>query len=345
MENKFKNNIVVKSNKLIEASYRLTITEQKILYMIIAMIKPSDKDFREYEFKVSDFINLLGIKGQNKYSTLKDVTRLLRSRTFTLKTIDKSIEIQTGWVSSALYKNNEGKVVFYLDPILKPFLLQLQSKFTSMKLENLMQLRSIYSTRIYELLKQYQNIKKRTLTIAELREILVIDENKYKLYHQLKQRVLLQSQKEINEKTDIKFTFEEIKTGRKVTELRFFIEQKNEKKEHKKMQNKQVVDTLENKEDLRFVYMLLSDKLSEGDCNKLYIAANCDLKKVKRAYELSLKQRNIKNLFAWIKDCIEKDYSIPVAVTNLDEKTDTFNDFPQRIYDFEDLEAKLLGRK
>lgn len=169
--------------------------------------------------------------------------------------------------------------------------------------------------------------------------------HQYPKFYDFKNRVLNVAQKELSEKTDIKFTFEEIKTGRKVTSIRFFIDQKHKKKDVEEVKHKDIIDTLGDKEDLKFVYMLLSDKLSEVDCNKLYIAANYDLKKVKRAYELSLKQRTIKNLFGWLKDCIEKEYSIPVAVTNLEENKDTFNDFPQRRYDFDDLEAKLLGIK
>ena len=39
----------------------------------------------------------------------------------------------------------------------------------------------------------------------------------------MKPKVLLVAQKEINNKTDISFDFEEIKTGRKVTTLKFYI--------------------------------------------------------------------------------------------------------------------------
>ncbi|BDR68557.1 hypothetical protein K144316041_p10600 (plasmid) [Clostridium tetani] len=45
----------------------------------------------------------------------------------------------------------------------------------------------------------------------------------YNVYANLKNKVILQAQKELNEKTDIKFTFEEIKTGRKVTSIKFYI--------------------------------------------------------------------------------------------------------------------------
>ncbi|WP_080965286.1 RepB family plasmid replication initiator protein [Clostridium novyi] len=252
--------------------------------------------------------------------------------------------IKIHWFASIKYFKDEGKMAFTFAPRLKPYYLQLKN-YTKYRISNIASLKSQYSIRIYELLKQYEKIKTRKLDLNHLKELLGLEIHQYPKFYDFKNRVLNVAQKELSEKTDIKFTFEEIKTGRKVTSIRFFIDQKHKKKDVEEVKHKDIIDTLGDKEDLKFVYMLLSDKLSEVDCNKLYIAANYDLKKVKRAYELSLKQRTIKNLFGWLKDCIEKQYSIPVAVTNLEENKDTFNDFPQRRYDFDDLEAKLLGIK
>lgn len=214
--------LVVKSNYLIEASYRLTITEQKIVYMIISMIDKADVDFKDYEFRVADFMQFLGLKGQSAYTELKGITRLLRSRTFTIKT-DKQ-EIQTGWVSDVIYKDGEGRIIFTISKYLKPFLLQLKSYFTAMELDNLMQLKSRYSTRIYELLKQYQKIGYREFSIDEFRAVIGLQQDEYKLYGHLKSRVIQSAQQELKEKTDISFEFEEIKTGRKVTAIRFIIQ-------------------------------------------------------------------------------------------------------------------------
>jgi len=89
--------------------------------------------------------------------------------------------------------------------------LELKEKFTSYQLENVVRLNSVYSIRIYELLKQYERIRKRKLTLEELRYFLGIEKDKYIQYGHLKNKVLLVAQKEINEKTDIQFTFNEIK--------------------------------------------------------------------------------------------------------------------------------------
>lgn len=108
------------------------------------------------------------------------------------------------------------------DPLLKPFLLELSNKFTSYRLANVVKLKSTYAIRIYELLKQYEDLKERTISLENLRYYLDAMDV-YPNYANFKQRVLKPSQKELNQKTDISFEFEEIKLGRKVQKIRFII--------------------------------------------------------------------------------------------------------------------------
>lgn len=236
------NNIIVKSNYLIEAPCKLTITEQKIIYSILRKISRYDEDFKDFEFDIDYFIKELGIKGTSKYTELKQITRQLRSRTFTIKFNDGELkkqmggitEIQTGWIINAIYKSGEGKIIFHLDPFLKPFLLNLSERFTELDYSNLIQLKSTYSTQLYELLKQYQNIGERKIELSELKTRLSILENEYKLYAHFKSRVIIPAQKELKEKTDISFDFEEIKEGRKVNTIKFLINSKNIPKKQNK---------------------------------------------------------------------------------------------------------------
>lgn len=100
------------------------------------------------------------------------------------------------------------------DPLLKPFLLELSNKFTSYRLANVIKLKSTYAIRIYELLKQYEDLKERTISLENLRYYLDAMDI-YPNYANFKQRVLKPSQKNWI-KTDISFEFEEIKLGRKV---------------------------------------------------------------------------------------------------------------------------------
>lgn len=220
------NNIVSKSNTLIEANSRLNLVEQKMLLCLASNIEPSDRDFKTYIFPIKQFHDLLGLSGSTKYTELSKITKELLSKVIEIKVGEELIQVS--WLSSAIYNKNKGTIDLRFDPLLKPFLLELSSKFTSYRLANVVKLKSTYAIRIYELLKQYENIKERIISIENLRYYLdAIDV--YPNYANLKQRVLKPSQKELNQKTDISFEFEEIKLGRKVQKIRFIIRSQKKK--------------------------------------------------------------------------------------------------------------------
>ncbi|HFK1748895.1 TPA: replication initiation protein [Bacillus cereus] len=214
------NNIVSKSNTLIEANSRLNLVEQKILLCLASNIEPNDRDFKTYTFSIKHFHNLLGLNGSTKYSELSKITKELLSKVIEIRTGEELIQVS--WLSSAIYNRNKGTIDMRFDPLLKPFLLELSSKFTSYRLANVIKLKSTYAIRIYELLKQYEDLKERTISLENLRYYLDAMDI-YPNYANFKQRVLKPSKKELNQNTDISFEFEEIKLGRKVQKIKFII--------------------------------------------------------------------------------------------------------------------------
>lgn len=213
-------NFVTKSNRLIEANYKLGAIEQKIILCLASNIQPSDSDFKTYTLPIKEFADLIGVKSQHKYSDLKKITKELMKKVFEVR-INKKV-IQVAWLSYVAYNETEGSIDIRFDPFLRPYLLELKREFTSYKLENVVQLKSTYAIRIYELLKQYEKIQERTFSIGNLRKLLGA-EDIYPAYGNFKQRVLVPAQKELKDKTDISFNLEEIKSGRRVTKVKFII--------------------------------------------------------------------------------------------------------------------------
>ncbi|KXI77795.1 initiator RepB protein [Bacillus cereus] len=220
------NNIVSKSNTLIEANSRLNLVEQKMLLCLASNIEPNDRDFKTYTFPIKQFHDLLGLNGSTKYTELSKITKELLSKVIEIRAGEELIQVS--WLSSAIYNRNKGTIDMRFDPLLKPFLLELSSKFTSYRLANVVKLKSTYAIRIYELLKQYEDLKERTISLENLRYYLDAMDV-YPNYANFKQRVLKPSQKELNQKTDISFEFEEIKIGRKVHKIRFIIRAQKKK--------------------------------------------------------------------------------------------------------------------
>jgi hypothetical protein len=214
------NSLVTKSNKLIEANYKLGVMEQKIILCLASNIHPTDSDFKTYTLPIKEFTNLLGLRGTPKYTELRRITKELMQKVFEVR-INKKV-IQVSWLSYVAYNETEGTIDIRFDPFLRPYLLELKKEFTSYKLENVVKLKSSYAIRLYELLKQYEKIQERTFLLSELRKILGV-EDIYPAYGNFKQRVLLPAQKELEKKTDISFTIEEIKIGRRVSKVKFVI--------------------------------------------------------------------------------------------------------------------------
>ena len=221
---KNKNDLIVKSNYIIEASYKLSLGEQRIIYMLTSMIKYNDCEFKVYKINVKDFINLIGTKSNDTYAQVLKYVEDLREKDLSIKK-EKSI-LKIKWLSSAEYFIDEGYIELCFDPKLKPYLLELKNAFTKLSLTQMVSFTSQYSARIYELLMQYKKIKERTFELNHIKLLLGIDIDEYKYYSSFKQRVITTAIKEINDKSDLYVDFEEIKTGRKVTSIKFNIKSK-----------------------------------------------------------------------------------------------------------------------
>lgn len=213
--------LVRKSNYLIEASYKLSAVEQKIILILASMIKPEDREFKKYLLKISNIAQVIGLNSNNDYTYIKASTQNLLSKVFTITTPES--ELQTHWFSSVEYFEARGDVEFTFDPKLKPFLLQLKERFTTYHLQEAVQLKSSFSIRMLELLRQYEKLGERTFEVRTLRNLLGVEDHQYKLYADFKKRVILAAQKELAAKTNISFEFTEIKNGYAVEKLRFKI--------------------------------------------------------------------------------------------------------------------------
>jgi plasmid replication initiation protein len=306
-----KHNLVTKANALIEASYRLTVAEQKIILLLASKVQPEDEDFKEYTFAIVDFMSLLGIKNKGKYKEVQETTKKLMQKTFEFRT--GNILTQIAWLSGAQYHEGEGKVTLVFHRWLRPFLLQLKKEFTRYRLENVIQLRSVYSIRIYELLKQYEGLKYREFEIDTLRQMLGLTETEYRLYADLKRRIIIIAQKELAQKTDISFEFEEIKVGRgKVKAIKFLIKKNKEifkdNKSPKDNINNNTIDQkkMENTKNESTVFKELSiylDKKTALEFINTYGEKDCN----KQLKKISKKINSIPNPGGWLRTALERE--------------------------------------
>jgi len=215
-----KNKLVVKSNDLIGAFTNMTLNESKIVAYLISKIKPDDTKFLTQEITVKELNDLLGIEGTKTYTYMKMYSDSLLRKKVSIKYANGNWK-DLVWFDEANYYNNESILSLCFSSKLESQLLELKSNYTKYILKNICLLNSSHSMRIYELLKQYEKLGYRIIELIELKILLGI-EGKYIRYNDFKKDVIFPSQKELL-KTDISFTFEEIKRGKRVDAIKFNI--------------------------------------------------------------------------------------------------------------------------
>ena len=294
--------VVFQHNNLIEANYSLTLQEKRVILWLISQIQPTDEDFKKHTLTAKNFMELVGLTGHANYTILQKITLELMQKVLTIKKIDEYKTIQVAWLCSAVYEEKEGFVELSFAPEMQPFLLALKSKFTAIKLSDLMNFSSIYAVRIYELLKQYEDIGERTIEVENIRKMCGI-QNKLKQYKEFKQRLILMAQREINLKSDIHFEFEEIKRVRKIVSIKFIIS-KNKNQETK------ITKPIQEKKRLPPLFFTLEEYgLSKRIINKI-IKENpeTDILNAIQAVEIQMKKGVVKNPKAMLISAIKENW-------------------------------------
>lgn len=229
--------LIKKANKLVESRYKFDIWETRVFLSVLAQINKDDEDFAVYRIWYKDVIKAFNLKSAQSYDFLRNAAKELMRKVFYVTNVSNGVKRETEFhiIRSVNYlkegekmSDNQDYIDITIDPEMKPLLLQLGNNykgvkgenFTSYDLQNVVKL-GAYHIRIYELLKQYQKIGRRTLRVAEIRRMLEIT-TEYPLFGSLYQKVIKPSVKAINKYTDLNVTgVEKIKEGRSVAALRF----------------------------------------------------------------------------------------------------------------------------
>lgn len=209
--------VVAQSNNILGARYELTETEQKIILLAIAQVDSiNDDEFFIYSVTVPELEKLLGV--ELKQQQLKETCRRLLQRVVTIHTQSGWRMFQ--WINRAEYFNGENRIEFKISDDIKPYLLNLKGNFTKLQLENAIKFSGKYTIRFYQFLMKLKNTteRKERYELDDLYKMLMLPKS-MQVFGQFKRNVLDPSIKEINEKSEIKASYELGRTGRKYTDL------------------------------------------------------------------------------------------------------------------------------
>lgn len=230
-----KSELVAKSNRLIEASYRLGLVEQQMILFSIVQCREQQRGLsadHPVKIRAQDFAERFGIDSTNVYRQMKEGLDALYKRDVRIYDEDESGSrrvVNTRWISDKAYIDGTGTVELTFAPKMIPFITRLEREFTTYRLEKIGRMSSAHAVRLYELLIQYLAIGQREIEIEWLKEVLQV-KNEYPRITDLKKRVIDVAVNQINEHSDLLVDYEQRKTGRVVTHLVFKIRAKPEPK-------------------------------------------------------------------------------------------------------------------
>lgn len=218
--------LVVQHNALVNARLDLNTTESRLFLALLARINRDDSSFALCQISARD---ILDGTASNNFEHVKRMLKQFAGRTLSIeklgpegRTLQERKFVVIPLLAYAEYRDGEGVIEAQFNDHLRGYLLELRDNFTKAQLTELLKLKSASSYRIYWLLREYAAFGKRTISVEELKAILGLSEE-YDRFNNFRVRVLDRAQQELAE-TDLPFTYELVKHGRTITDVRFLFQ-------------------------------------------------------------------------------------------------------------------------
>ncbi|TKX28072.1 replication initiation protein [Campylobacter sp. MIT 12-5580] len=242
--------IVTQDNRFIYAKYDMNANELKFFMWIVAQLN-SQKDslFQVCEIPVSEIFQVFDNKSNENFTYVKNIIDNMAKKVYIedFKLLDektmKEVEVHRAMPLFQFleYKKGEANVSYRLNDSLMQYLLDLKRDFTQIKFDDIQQMKSAYSIRIYNMLvcELKQNKQSLKINLSALQNILEVPKSFY-VWEDFKKNVLAQAKKDINTKSNlVLLDIKTFKTGRKITDLEFIFDYKNNDKRIKREQEKE----------------------------------------------------------------------------------------------------------
>ena len=240
-----KNELVVKDNALINASYNLETAEQRLIMLAVINARETGQGITadsKLEIHASDYAKHFNVSTDAAYKVMKEAVNNLFERKFSYvaeyKKTGKTGVVRSRWVSRIFYVDSLAILEITFAPDVVPLVTRLEEHFTSYQLKQVSNLTSKYAIRLYELLIAWREVGKTPqIELSEFRQKIGVENGEYERMHHFKARVLEPAIKQINEHTDITASYEQHKRGRTISGFSF------------RFKHKQQVKKIESKRD------------------------------------------------------------------------------------------------
>lgn len=224
--------LVVKDTALINASYSLGLSEQRLILLAILEARQNSHDGnynKRLVVSADSYMTHFNVKRSAAYEALQTACKNLFERRFSYqeKRTRGVANVTSRWVSEVAYINETATVEIVFAQSVIPLITELEGRYTSYTIEQVANLNSGYAVRLYELLIAFRSTGTITpMPLNELRDKLGVLDDEYPRIERFKTKVLDIAINQINEFTDITVKYKQHKTGRKITAMSFNFKQK-----------------------------------------------------------------------------------------------------------------------
>lgn len=218
------------SNALTTAAQRLSLAEKRVMMFAVGKLDTFQRNGGSESGMVKlvahEYAELFGVDTDTAYDQLQACAQtIITKQVWWYEEAKRGVKkVQINWLSKAEYYEGEGTVSLWFTSHIAPHLLQLKGQFTTYQLAQASALRSVYSWRLLELLSQYASTGWRQIELDEFHHAMETPDTAKANFKDCRRRVVEPAVKELCEKDGWLINWTPIKTGRKVTALRFQFE-------------------------------------------------------------------------------------------------------------------------
>lgn len=241
--------LVVKSNKLVQALQTLSLTETRLLQLAIVDARETGQGLstdEPLELNATRYAQAFNVSPDAAYLALIEAEDSLFKRKFTITNEDGTLT-KSRWIQDANYRKGEGRILVTLTRVVIEHVTKIdgfEQYFTSYHLKKTSDFKSVYAVRLYELLMQWKSVGKTPIfELNKFRNQLGIGVNEYTRMEAFKRRVLDIAIDQINESSDITVKYEQHKKGRSISGFSFTFKQK--KTSNQPVENKRDPNTVD----------------------------------------------------------------------------------------------------
>lgn len=228
--------LVTQSNKLIEGSYDVNLSEIRLLWLALTKVDSKlPQPEREYTLTAGEYSAMYELDLNNCYKQLRKIADTLGTKpiiTYEFNEKKKRIDkVSRFWFSKISYGvDGEPEITLKFSDEVSKYLYEIKSEFTQMNIFNMTRLDSSFAFRLFSWLSKYKNldkyktpkgvIKTDPISISWMKERFGLLD-KYNEYKHFKVRILEPAIASINRTTNYNVTYEQKKTGKAVTHIIF----------------------------------------------------------------------------------------------------------------------------